>query len=59
MSKTKDKRCATMQKLSKCRFKYNIVLKTMMMSGALLLLLLEIAHQVKSGHYENYNAKYR
>jgi hypothetical protein len=30
-----------------------------MMSGALLLLLLEIAHQVKSGHYENYNTKYR
>jgi len=57
--KTKDKRCTTLQNLSKCRQKYNIILKSMVLTGALLLMLLETAHLQKDKHYQDYNHKYR
>jgi len=58
--KTKDKRCTTLQNLSKCRHKYNLILKSILLSGLLLLVLLEVAHLQKTDHHlQDLHQKYR
>lgn len=44
MPKAADKRCSTLQNLSKFKNKYNIGLKLMVYSGLVMIMLLEIGH---------------